>query len=204
MRTADEYGVESSREHKARVMRVIRAQKGATANDQIIHIEGVIADLWRALDEDEDTSIAIGLIEKIYAAATGRIDDNDARRLLIWSISVVATWSDAQYGRRLLNRVPRKRKAKDKRRSANATDEQLAGLVRLQWRRYPAHAERLRSDPSCVARAVRLWRRGPGRPRFDAPSGSKWAAVAEVIKLAGLGAVDEKAVEQFWKRQAPK
>jgi hypothetical protein len=177
-------------EHYELVHRVIRDRRGR-AVDELIRVNIFVRELWRALDRGEDVDERA---RALYRAVTGRHDDTEARRVVISAIQRVARHTDAHIGAMLWGGDPQ--------RVPTATDVQIAGLVCLDIRRLGEPAARLEKHPSAVALAVRQWRRGRGRPSRGGPArpvGSKWSAVAAVLQLAGLGKLDEKAVEQLWK-----
>lgn len=177
-------------EHYELVHRVIRDRRGQ-AVEELIRVDNFVRELWRALDRGEDVNRRA---RALYRVVTGRQDDTEARRAVIAAIQRVARRTDAEIGAVLW--------AGDPGRAPTATDAQIGGLVCLDIRRLGDASTRLEAHPSAVALAVRMWRRGRGRPSRGVTGravGSKWSAVAEVLELAGLGRLDEKAVEQLWR-----
>lgn len=160
--------------------------------DRLLHVQFVVRDLGRALARGEDVADDVAAL---YRAATKREEDKDARRSLMISVAMVAKHDDATWG-------AISGSGDGQGLTGKVTDRQLADLVIGYLARPPfnltAAAERLQKYPADVALAVRLWRRGRGRPKRGEPAGSKWAAIATLLRLAGLGTVDEEIIERYW------
>ncbi|HEY1555815.1 MAG TPA: hypothetical protein VGF94_13345 [Kofleriaceae bacterium] len=110
-------------------------------------------------------------------------DDND-RREIVWAIACAAHDPFWTVGGHVW---------------PDNTDEGLCRRVRFTL---GVLALELDDHAEDVARAVRLWRRGRGRPSKRSPAGSKWEAVATVLRDAGRGNGSingAKNVEQLWK-----
>lgn len=144
-------------------------------------------ELGLALSRGEDVADQIGAL---YRAATGRQSETEDRRRILIAVAHVARRSDEHWSV-VLGRPVR--------------DSDLAHLVLYQIEVGSEQlATRLSNHPHAIARAVKLWRRGAGRPRKGEPTGSKWEALATLIRFAKLGNLDPKAVEQLAKEHPPK
>jgi hypothetical protein len=148
-----------------------------------------LADVERRLKSGGDIA---PVVLKIERAATGLDPYTRAQRQLQIAIAMVALHSDDEW-------------THDPRLSP-VTDEQLCRLV-CQYlvgptAQYKRVAARLEASPAAVANAVRMWRRPRGRPR-GARSGSggqsRWRALGDLERLAGIGDRSNDAVEQTWK-----
>jgi hypothetical protein len=89
---------------------------------------------------------------------------------------------------------------------ANPTDGRIARLVLVGFKHaFPDETERLHGRPNheaMIAGAVRAWRRGRGRQRRGEVR--KWIAVGAVIEAAGLGTLDERALQKLWDQRERK
>jgi hypothetical protein len=180
-------------DHYALIQRVRRDRPNDPAVNHLIDVESVVRKLWRALACGKNVD---NRARALYRAATGRHDDTEARRMVIAAIQQVA-WPTDQRVDALLWGV-------NSRRLPIATDTLITSFVCMQIPRMKDAVARLKENPAAVATAVRKCRSGRGRPKAGGPAGSKWSAIAEVLQLAGLGKLDEKAVEQLWKEHGPK
>lgn len=151
---------------------------------KLSRIEGVLRSLWGKLADGEDIG---DRVDELYRAATGHRAEADAQIELLLGLALAAAHVRAR--------------AREGRPTVSDN-----GLVRLVIggfeRAHPRRAARL--EKAMIVEAVKAWSRGRGRPRRGTTSGSKWAAAAALIEAAGLGSLDERAVENVWERRRRK
>lgn len=152
----------------------------AASYTRLVRVLARVTELGRALARGHER-LADGRnvrdqIDHMYRTAEGYTEDTLARRELIGAVATAAATCDA-----------------------SDDDASLCRAVCYDPRIPLDVAELLEAEPAKVALAVRMWMRGSRRPRKDEPKGSKWAAVADVARLAGLPVTDAMSNEDAWK-----
>jgi hypothetical protein len=140
------------------------------------------------------------LLARLKRAATGRDAATSARLQLAFAVSLVAAHEDETWASMLVA---------SPHRTEAALDDLLCRLVCSYLVGPTAHlprvASKLERHPAAVARAVRASRKPRGRPKNGSPRmPTRWRALADLERIAGLGARSEEAVEQSWKDHGPK
>ena len=69
---------------------------------------------------------------------------------------------------------------------------------------HPEQAAKVAAQPGLVRNAVRAWARGSGRPTKGEYRGSKWDAVAELCKVAGIRDHEPETIKKAWQRSEHK
>jgi hypothetical protein len=169
---------------------------------RLSRVESVVSDLWRQLASGQNVDARIDVL---YRAATGRHDESDARLELMFGIAGVAhsmSWNE----RMLADTDPDPVYRAIAESHANPTDGRISWLVLVRFKHaFPDETERLHGRPNheaMIADAVRAWRRGRGRQRRGEVR--KWSAVGAVIEAAGLGTLDERALQKLWDQRERK
>jgi hypothetical protein len=84
--------------------------------------------------------------------------------------------------------------------------EKRAILAVVEWLGtfHPVQAATVSADHTVTRNAVLAWARGSGRPARGEYQGSKWDAVADVCKVAGVREREPEAIKKAWQRSERK